>query len=266
MMALHDILYWLSLATCAALAVAFWLPSVTAKVERFALVIALGVLTALIALRWVASGHPPVFGTFENTLAATWALLVLLLWVHVGRGREPHIMHMRLLVLWLPATLLYGFFFSSEPLPLTISERSIWIDVHVTFAWGAYAFLLSACMAALGRLLPPGSEDVETLDWWIIRGLGVGFALFSGLLAVGAFYGYELFAEWFRWELVEVLSVAAWLAYGLAVHAWLLFGWRGKRIAVVVLGTLPLLLLAFWSWSIYSGTYHYFDIVPFKAM
>jgi ABC-type uncharacterized transport system permease subunit len=121
-------------------------------------------------------------------------------------------------------------------------------------------------MAAVARLLVRPTEAADGLDWWIIRGLGTGFALFSGLIAVGAFYGYELFAEWFRWELVEVLSVAAWIAYGLAIHAWLLFGWRGKRIAVAALLTLPLLLLAFWSWSIYSGTYHYFDIVPFKAM
>jgi ABC-type transport system involved in cytochrome c biogenesis permease subunit len=263
----HTALYWLAFALTLASSASYWVPATTRRVRGALLAASLLVLTGSIAARWIMAGHPPVFGTYENTLAAAWALMLLLLWMERGRGSESCMLHRRLLALWPPLTLVYGLFFSSIALPLTISERSLWIEVHVAFAWGAYAFLLSSSMAALARILRPSDEaSAPALENQTIRGLGVGFALFTGVIVVGAFYGYELFAEWFRWELVEVLSVAAWIAYGLAIHAWLLFGWRGRRLAAAALATLPLLLLAFWSWSIYSGTYHYFDIVPVPAM
>lgn len=255
--------YWIGAVAAAASVVLDW--SAGTVHRRVTLVLRLAGIAGLAVfsvVRWFDVGHPPIFGTFENTVAASVAVLVF---IAIGDSRpRPHeSLRIRLLGLWVPLMLAYGLFFDSAPLPLTISERSILVDVHILFAWSAYAMLLSAGMAALALLIGRRDEaSAAAHNAHMVRGLGVGFALYTGLIVVGAIYSQQLFSEWFLWEVVEVLSVAAWVAYGLALHAHLLFGWQGRRLAWLSLAITPLMLSSFWVWSLYSGTYHYFDITP----
>ncbi|MDA3936624.1 MAG: cytochrome c biogenesis protein CcsA [Actinomycetota bacterium] len=222
-------------------------------------------LVAIAITRWVATGHPPIFGTYENSIASSVAVLGAVLWLDLKTSTRVTSWHTRLLAIWVPITLIYGQFFSTQRLPLTISERSLWVDLHATFAWAAYAVLLSASMAGIARLIEADSDVQESLDSSVFRGIGMGFALFTGVIVVGSIYTHELFAEWFRWEIVEVFSATTWLAYGLALHARLMSGWRGRRLAWLAIVIVPLLLASFWSWSLYQNTYHFFDIVPVPA-
>lgn len=243
-------------------AVSAWIPRVPARRRLTADIAGLALLAASTVVRGIQTGHPPLFGTYENTLASAWALALAV--AVMDRSGAASVLHRRLLGLWVPATLAYGLFFSREPLPLTISERSILIDIHVLLAWSAYTVLISGAMAALAHVLRP-AEATPDLELAVKRGSGVGFALFTGLIVVGAIYSYQLFATPFNWELVLAACVATWLALGLVVHAWLLFGWSGRRLAWCLLLVAPLVLFSFWSWSLYTGTYHFFDIVPMKV-
>ncbi len=236
-----------------------------AQAPTIGALVAIAGLTIVATLRWIATGHPPIFGTYENSIASSIAVLCVVVWLDLRSVAAVTSWHTRLLAAWAPLTLAYGQFFASTRLPLTISERSLWVDLHVTFAWAAYAVLLSASMAGVARLIDPDENHHEMLDASIVRGIGMGFALFTGVIVVGSVYTHELFAEWFRWEIVEVFSAATWLAYGLALHARLISGWRGRRLAWLVIVVVPLLLCSFWSWSIYQNTYHFFDIVPVPA-
>lgn len=220
------------------------------------------VLTVSCVSRWVLTGHPPLFGTFENTLMSATVLAWYLLGLGTMRSEPHRDLDLPLLSTWIPVTLVYGLFFQKTILPLTISERSLWIDVHVSLAWAAYAVLLHLSMKALAVLLGRGSEQA---DRELLQGAGIGFVLFSGMMAVGSFYSYQLFASWFKWEMVETVAAAAWLGYASVLHVSLMLGWRGKRRAGAILAVLPLLLLSFWVWSLYSGTYHFFDINILRA-
>lgn len=216
--------------------------------------------TVLIGVRWYLTGHPPIFGTHENTLAASWfiGIAVLLLARREGDARI-----LRLLLPWMPVHLAYGLlFFAVTPYPLTISERSVVVDLHVLLAWTAYTVILSGAMFALDTVL---RGQAESGGDEVFVSLTLGFAAFTAMLAVGSFYSYQIFGSWFTWEITETICAAAWLGYGLAVHARLLFGWSGRRLAWFALALLPLLLLAFWVWSLYPGTYHHFDIIPIRA-
>lgn len=226
--------------------------------------VAVAAETIAVALRWAETGHPPVFGTFENSMASSWSLLVAVVIIVRSRSRRSARWESIALLAWVPLTAAYGLFFSRTPYPLTISERSILVDVHVAFAWAAYVVLLWACMIALRVILRGSSADTEA-DALLVRTSGIGFVLFSGVLAIGAIYSFQLFTRYFTWEIVETLSVCLWLAYGLILHQRLFFGWTGKRLAWLVLATLPLLLATFWVWSVFSGTYHFFEITEFRA-
>jgi ABC-type transport system involved in cytochrome c biogenesis permease subunit len=168
------------------------------------------------------------------------------------------------LLAFAPVTVAFGLLFSRAPYPLTISERSILVDVHVAFAWAAYALLLRACVTATRTLLGIHA-DGDADDRVMLRATGLGFTMFTGLMIVGAVYSFQLFTRFFSWEVVETLSVAAWLAYSVVLHQRLFFGWRGRRFAWLVLATLPLLLAAYWTWSVFAGTYHFFEITEIHA-
>ncbi|MCL4079186.1 cytochrome c biogenesis protein [Coriobacteriia bacterium Es71-Z0120] len=261
----HTALYW---AACgffaAALVAALVRPQRSEAIVRL-LACGLALQAASAIARWTVTGHPPVFGTFENTIAASWAV-ALTTAVLVARMKErAHPLLVRLMLGWVVAILAYGQAFDKTPYPLTISERSLFIDIHVLFAWTAFSMLVLAGTAGFVRLAERNAERSAELDSLIVRGVGLGFAAFSAMMMVGSVYSYVLFADWYRWEIVGTTAFAAWLGYALTAHAYAMFGWRGRRIAWCVLALLPLVLAVFWSWSIMSNTYHHFDIPDIRA-
>lgn len=265
LLSVHQVTYWLAFAAIVVAAVAAWIPRVASRsvVLAGALYLATGAISA--GARWAVTGHPPIFGTFENTVAASWAVAAAATWLLARRrsGDDPVVP--RLLYGWGLALLAYGLFFSRTPLPLTISERSVMIDIHVLFAWASFAALLTSSMAGVARIVRRSPVTNVGNDAMVLRGLGLGFALLTTMIAVGSAYSYILFGDWYRWELVGASTMAAWLGYASSLHAHLMFGWRGRKLAWCAVAMLPLLLLVFWSWSVFSGTYHYFDLSVIRA-
>jgi len=229
-------------------------------VGRVAVIVGAVSSTFGLTLRWIVVGHPPIFGTFENTYAAAWALLsaaalagaVSSRYAGVWRWASP----------WALALMLYGTRFRMEPLPLTISERAVWVEVHVLFAWIAFVCLLGATTASIVRIAgrEPLGLDGDEADRLVSRLLYIGFASFTVMLALGSWYLYLLFGEFWRWEIVETLSLVAWLGYGVVIHGRLFMGWGGRKFAVSLLSLGPVLLLAYFVWSVYPNTFHFFDI------
>ncbi len=215
--------------------------------------------TLAVALRWAAAGHIPMFGTFENTLLAS----VFLAWAAVVTSlRRDSAGAWGWAAPWSLALLLYGAFFRREPLPLTISEQSLWVEAHAIFAWVAFAGFLAATSVSVPRLLgrPAWGMTPEASDDAIGSWLNVGFLAMTAMILTGAWYLYLLFAEFWRWDVVGTLSMVAWLAYALVIHARLFYSLSGRGLAAAVVSVLPLLLLALWIWSVFPGTYHHFEI------
>ncbi|MDI3280969.1 MAG: cytochrome c biogenesis protein CcsA, partial [Bacillota bacterium] len=104
--------------------------------------------TAAVAARWVATGHAPVVGNYENALAGTWAV-VLALWALARR--RPALWAGEAVVLPLVLlTLGYGLLRSPVPTTLTPAYQSPWLFVHVLFAWLGYAaFTVAAAVGVL---------------------------------------------------------------------------------------------------------------------
>lgn len=89
------------------------------------------------------------------------------------------------------------------------------------------------------RLLPPLTE----LESLMFRTLSAGFVLLTLALTIGTVFVENLFAQ----HLVHksVLSVLAWIVFGVLLFGRRRFGWRGRRAVRLILAAMVLLLLAF---------------------
>ena len=213
-----------------------------------------------LVLRTVAAGHLPIFGTLENTWTCAVALLGT---AAVTQYRDRRFgRYWRLLVPWAALLGLWGLRSRFAPVPLTISEQSPWVDLHVALAWTAFVALLWAgTIAGLALLRHRKDGGFEQEDETAVaRLVMVGYVFLTAMIAAGSWYLFVLFARFWRWEVVGSAALVSWVGYSVVVHGWLMQGWRGTKLFGSVLALVIPLLLLYWIWSVFPGTYHFFDI------
>jgi ABC-type uncharacterized transport system permease subunit len=129
---------------------------------------------------------------------------------------------------------------------------------HIGVAFIAYAMFILAALYALvliglerrlhRRLPDPGSAELPpllTLERFLFRLIGVGFALLTLTLASGMLFTEEIFGQPLRFTHKTVLSVAAWLAFGALLWGRWRYGWRGRVALRWILAGTVFLLLAY---------------------
>ncbi|MFZ3072615.1 MAG: cytochrome c biogenesis protein CcsA [Thermodesulfobacteriota bacterium] len=266
---LEKILYFASLSLYAASALAAFSGFLTVRRYRVFYVLAIALFGVLIGVRWYYAGHPPIFGTYEKTLSASFTVALFSL-IFDREGRFA-----RFTATFAFATLLYGSLFDSGRKPLVISEQSLWVDFHVLFAWIAYGFYTLVFAAAIGILIKKevtpfskgglGGIKEETVDaasdWLMRKGLLYGFIGQTVFFVIGSYYSARLHGRWWMWDTVEYLFVASWLMYAAALHGRILSGWSNKRTAAWVAAGFATAMVLYWGLIYFPhATYHIFDI------
>jgi len=134
------------------------------------------------------------------------------------------------------------------------------IKLHVTFAILGYGVLTIAAVLAILLAFQEQALRNHRLDSSLIRALppltltetlmfrliGAGFVLLTLTLLSGVLFVDNLFAQ----HLVHktVLSIAAWIVFGVLLFGRWRWGWRGRRaVRLTLAGTLVLLLAFFGS-------------------
>jgi len=237
-------------------------------VSLWVAVVAFGGHTASILARWASTGRLPYIQDYENALAGSWFIVAAFLGLVMWRRR-----------LWIGGvvvlpfamlTLGYGLTVTAAPGVITPAYRSVWLAVHVLFAWATYAAYTSA--AALG-----GIELMKTRKKWLdqdslsarsfsadiipdltFRLVTLGFLVNAVMIASGAIWAYELWGSYWRWDPVETWSLLTWLAFGFYMHARLTLGWRGKRLAWIAVFALFGVMMSFWGVQFAPTSYHLF--------
>lgn len=220
--------------------------------------IPLAALTALLGSRWAITGHPPVFGSFENTLLSAWSLALVTFAVTVTAPRAIRGAIQRLIAPLPPLMLASGLLFDPTPAVMGANERALLGYLHGAVGWLGFALLLVATVVAVRSLAAAHDGTTHVWDTYLFRLLCAGFVGLTATMASGAVYSFVLFSDWYRWQIVETLAAALWLAYALALHSRLFFGWKGRRLAWVTIAVGPVLLAAYWIWAFFRSTYHYF--------
>lgn len=229
---------------------------------------AFGSHTVSIILRWISTGRLPYVQDYENALSGTWAIVLLYLIISfaVPRVRVSGVVVLPCVVL----TVGYGLLVPSAPGPVTPAYKSAWLVIHVLFAWATYAGYVAAASLAGIELLKtrkrevrPGSflaraPEPARLGEMTFRLVVFGFIVNAAAMASGAIWAYELWGSYWRWDPVETWTLLTWLAYAFYLHAHVTLGWRGRRLAWVVLFALFGVMMTFWGVQLLPSTYHLF--------
>lgn len=214
-------------------------------------------------VRWYGIGHPPVFGTYEAALAGSWFMLLYTAFSY----RSIHGHFRPLLLTTVPVAILiilYGLSFNTEWIPLTITEKSLWVDFHAMFSWLAFgSYAAAACLGGV-YLWKSGVDETsrEVLDDLIFQYTNLGFVNHSVMFALGSYYSSILYGAWWQWDPVNSTSLITWLAYGLAIHMRLFYGWKGRRGANLAIVAFLTAIVSYWGLIYFppGSTYHVFDI------
>jgi ABC-type uncharacterized transport system permease subunit len=130
--------------------------------------------------------------------------------------------------------------------------------LHLVVSVMAYAFLTLAVVQALllniqesrlrqrepGRLLkalPP----IQTMEGALFLFTGIGFILLTLTLVSGAIYAQSLFGTSLAFNHHTVLTLIAWVIFGILLVGHFRFGWRGRHAAHWTIGGFAVLVLAY---------------------
>lgn len=212
--------------------------------------------------RWIASGHPPVEGNYENALLGSWFLAGLYL---AGAVKFPRIRASGVLVNPIVLFMLgMGLKTKTGLAPLSPPYQSNWLWIHVGFAWLAFGAFFVAFVLGIVYLLKRGLNngnnrfwaqfpDLPVLDDLILGFIAFGFITQALQIAAGAIWASSLWGSYWSWDPIETWSLICWLAYGLVLHLRLTYNWRGHRLAWLAVLAVLTEVVSFWGLGIGTG-------------
>ena len=249
---------------------------------RFILWLGLGIHTGTLIGRWVesyqlAAAHSPtasfadklqliviqvpLSNFYESLIFFAWCLpaLSLLAFRRHFKG------YLGALVAILSTLLLAyaSFGVDSQIKPLMPALKSNWLLVHVVTAFLGYAAFAVAFGTAILYLFQerrprPSLPPLPLLDGLIYRTTVLGFLLLTLGIATGAVWAETAWGRYWSWDPKETWSLITWFIYAALLHARLLKGWHGRRIAwLAVLGFMAVLFTYFGVSFLLSGLHSY---------
>ena len=259
---LEAVALWAAIA-CYALGFAAWSSGLAFSAARAAragrLLAGAGFVahSAAILSRWIASGHAPVMGAYENSLLGAW-FLPLLGGVTAWRYRPAE----RAFPVVLAATLLIlgnGVIAPATLGPLEPPYRSTWLAVHVLFAWLAFGSYLVASALAARHLWATRGAPAEGApavgDELTAQLIAFGFVCHAVMLASGAIWAHGLWGRYWGWDPIETWSLVTWLIYALYLHLRFTLGWAGRRASWLALAAAAGIVVTFFGIGVVSDVH-----------
>jgi len=212
-------------------------------------------LTSGLVQRGLKAGHWPLANRFEFALCFLWAMLAVYLLLEASWRRQeagPFVTALALLV---------GTYALTRPAsdqviaPLLPALRSMWLQLHVLSAAIGYGVSGVAAGLALMRLAAPAlSKEAEgqgklpaltEIERAMERLLALGFPWLTLGILSGAIWAQQAWGRYWGWDPKEDWSLATWLWYLLILHVRSLRGWRGTRLAILVVIGFGLVIFTF---------------------
>ena len=234
------------------------------KIASGATILGWGLHTLSLIWRWIEShqmniGHAPLSNFYESLLFFSWAV-IFILYLSFWRQLRGYVgSFIAMLACLLLAYASFGRH-DNQIMPLMPALKSNWLIIHVVTCFLAYAAFALACGAALLYFFlarAPQSSikskdsliKIQEMDELIYRAVMIGFFLLTLGILTGAVWAESAWGRYWSWDPKETWSLITWLIYAGMLHARLVRGWQGKRIAMLAVGGFMAVLFTYFGVS-----------------
>jgi len=225
-----------------------------------------------IGLRWVESyqmgyGHAPLSNLYESLVFFALCIAVLSLFVELRyKLRIIGVVAIPLAFLAMAYASLPKVDSSIEPLIPAL--QSNWLIAHVITCFIGYAGFAVAFGISILYFIkasaPPGDgglgnkiPQTEMLDELTHQMVMFGFLFLSAGIITGAVWANQAWGRYWGWDPKETWSLITWLIYASLLHARLMRGWTGKRIAVLSLVGFIAVIFTYFGVNLLPGLHSY---------
>jgi cytochrome c-type biogenesis protein CcsB len=216
---------------------------------------------------WVGYGHVPLASLYESLVFFTLTLGVIYLFIEYKYKN-------RIIGIFAALAAFLALAYASLPSvgsqiqPLMPALQSNWLIVHVMTYFLGYAALTLAFCASLLYLLKstgkapesgflghiPGFRTLDDLTYQLVI---FGFLFITLGLITGAVWAEQAWGRYWGWDPKETWSLITWFVYATLLHARLMRGWEGKRLAYLSVIGFASVLFTYFGVNLLPGLHSY---------
>jgi cytochrome c-type biogenesis protein CcsB len=229
--------------------------------------------TAGIIIRWVESyrlgiGHAPLSNLYESLIFFAWTIVVVYLVIerkYKNRTMGSFTMPLAFLAM---AYASLSPNISSRIQPLLPALKSNWLIAHVMTCFVGYAAFAIAFGISLMYLFKQGDTEgnvslfqhfprpkfLDDLNHQLIM---FGFLFLTTGIITGAVWANSAWGRYWGWDPKETWSLITWFIYATLLHARMMRGWHGKRIAYLSIIGFAAVLFTYFGVNYLPGLHSY---------
>jgi cytochrome c-type biogenesis protein CcsB len=229
--------------------------------------------TSGIAMRWVESyemgiGHAPLSNLYESLVFFAW--VIILIYLLIERRYRTRIIGVFVTPLAFLAMAYASFSsnVSSRIQPLLPALKSNWLIAHVFacfIGYAAFAIAFGISIMYLMKRRKQGNKEgflarfpkLDDLDDLNHRMTLFGFLFLSAGIITGAVWANSAWGRYWGWDPKETWSLITWFIYATLLHARLMHGWHGKRIAYLSIIGFAAVLFTYFGVNLLPGLHSY---------
>lgn len=240
------------------------------KLALWTAVLGLAGNTAGIILRWIESyrlgiGHAPLSNLYESLVFFSWTILIIYLFVEQKYKNRTIGAFVTPLAFFAMA---YASLHNNSIQPLIPALKSNWLIAHVITCFIGYAafaiafgtswmYLIKKRDTEGKSLLLKRFPEPNTIDELTYQMIMLGFLFLSIGIITGAVWANSAWGRYWGWDPKETWSLITWFVYATLLHAKMMRGWHGKRIAYLSIAGFAAVLFTYFGVNLLPGLHSY---------
>lgn len=234
-----------------------------------------GNITGII-LRWIESyklgfGHAPLSNLYESLTFFSLTIACLYIFIEIRYKNRTISTFSSALVFLTMAYASLSPDISSHIQPLIPALKSNWLIAHVLTCFLGYAgfavafaisilFLITKTGGPSGEGMLSHIPNPDMLDELTHQMVIFGFFFLSIGIITGAVWANSAWGRYWGWDPKETWSLITWFIYAILLHARLMRGWRGSRIAMISIVGFAAVIFTYFGVNYLSGLHSYGSI------
>lgn len=228
-----------------------------------------------LVLRWIESyrlgiGHAPLSNLYESLIFFSWTMVLFYLlveWRTKNRSIGTFVTPLAFLAL---AYASFSDRVKSGIQPLLPALQSNWLTAHVItcfFGYSAFALAFSLSVMYLLKKNKSFSEGKNRfirliprpgiLDDLHYQMVVIGFIMLTLGIITGSVWANSAWGSYWSWDPKETWSLITWFVYAALLHARMIAGWKGKRLAILSIIGFACVLFTYLGVNLLAGLHSY---------